>query len=62
MDYMVSAGYDPSGMVETMQMLQNKQKTRTIEFFSTHPSDATRIRNIKNLIPEVMPYFEKASQ
>lgn len=47
MDYMVRAGYNPNGMVETMQMLQNQQKTRTIEFFSTHPSPANRVAYLK---------------
>jgi len=36
LDYMVGAGYNPYGMVETMQMLQNQQKIRPVEFFSTH--------------------------
>ena len=43
LDYMVQAGYDPHGMIETMQMLQNEQKTRPIEFFSTHPNPENRI-------------------
>jgi predicted Zn-dependent protease len=47
MDYMVRAGYDPNGMVETMQMLQNQQKTRTIEFFSTHPNPENRVAYLK---------------
>src|SRR4030042_519445 len=47
LDYMVRAGYDPNGMVETMQMLQNQQKTRTIEFLSTHPSPENRVAYLK---------------
>ena len=47
MDYMVRAGYNPNGMVETMQMLQDQQKTQTIEFFSTHPSPANRVSYLK---------------
>ena len=43
MDYMVRAGYNPNGMVETMQMLQDQQKTRSIEFFSTHPNPENRV-------------------
>ncbi|MHC4482664.1 MAG: M48 family metalloprotease [Planctomycetota bacterium] len=41
--YMVRARYDPYGMVETIQMLQDQQKTRPVEFFSTHPSPENRI-------------------
>ncbi len=43
LDYMVRAGYDPYGMVETMQMLQDEQRARSIEFFSTHPDPENRI-------------------
>jgi len=43
LDYMVRAGYNPYGMVETMQILQNMQTTRPIEFFSTHPNPQNRI-------------------
>lgn len=43
LDYMVRAGYNPYAMVETMQMLQNQQRTRPVEFFSTHPNPENRI-------------------
>ena len=47
MDYMVRAGYNPNGMVETMQMLQDQQKTQNIEFFSTHPNPTSRVAYLK---------------
>ncbi len=43
MDYMVRAGYNPYGMVETMQMLESLSGTRPPEFLSTHPSPENRI-------------------
>lgn len=43
MDYMVRAGYNPYGIVETMQMLQNEDSIRPVEFLSTHPSPENRI-------------------
>jgi len=43
LDYMVRAGYNPYGMVETMQILQNQQEIKPIEFFSTHPIPQNRI-------------------
>ena len=43
LDYMVSAGYNPYGMVETVRMLENEQKQRPIEFLSTHPAPQNRI-------------------
>ena len=43
LNYMVAAGYNPYGMVETIQMLQNLNQTRPIEFLSSHPSPENRI-------------------
>lgn len=43
LDYMVRAGYNPYGVVETMQMLQNQQRKGPIEFFSTHPIPRNRM-------------------
>jgi predicted Zn-dependent protease len=45
-DYMVKAGYDPMGMVETMDTLEKESKTRPVEFFSTHPSPENRRGNL----------------
>jgi predicted Zn-dependent protease len=50
MDYMVKAGYTPYGMVETMEILQKQDESRTIEFFSTHPSPENRIELLKEHI------------
>lgn len=47
LNYMVAAGYDPYGMVETIQMLQNQHQIRPVEFFSTHPSARNRIAYIR---------------
>ena len=43
LDYMVKAGYDPHGMLETMQILEQQQKVKPIEFLTTHPSPENRI-------------------
>ncbi len=50
LDYAVRAGYDPYGMVETMQILESLQETRPPEFFSTHPSPENRIGYISERI------------
>ncbi len=41
-DYMVRAGYNPYGMVETMQMLEQEDAIRPIEFLSSHPAPQGR--------------------
>jgi beta-barrel assembly-enhancing protease len=48
--YMKSAGYDPRGMVEFLQVLRNRQgrdpgSVRT--FFSSHPAPADRVRRLQ---------------
>jgi predicted Zn-dependent protease len=43
LDYMVVAGYNPYGIVETMQMLEDQQKERVVEFLSSHPPPGNRI-------------------
>ncbi len=43
MDYMLRAGYNPNGMVETMQILQKEETSNSCDFFSTHPSPENRI-------------------
>jgi predicted Zn-dependent protease len=50
MDYMVKAGYKPTAMVDTMQMLQEQQKVKPIEFFSTHPNPVNRIEYLQERI------------
>lgn len=50
LSYMTQAGYDPHGIVETMQILQDLQTLRPIEFFSTHPNPESRIAYLKEKI------------
>ena len=54
------AGYDPNTALEFWKrMAYEKQGKAPPEFMSTHPSDETRINNIRKLIPQIMPYYEK---
>jgi predicted Zn-dependent protease len=58
--FMAMAGYNPNGAVEFWQrMAAEKGGAAPPEFLSTHPSDETRIRKIKDLIPEAMTYYNK---
>jgi predicted Zn-dependent protease len=50
LSYMTQAGYDPNGMVETMQILETLQTYRPIEFFSTHPNPESRIAYLQDRI------------
>jgi predicted Zn-dependent protease len=58
--FMAIAGYDPRISLNFWQRLaEAKQAKAPPEFLSTHPSDITRINNIKQLIPEAMKYYPK---
>jgi predicted Zn-dependent protease len=47
MSYMVAAGYNPYGMVETMEILEKLQHEGYDEFMSSHPSPIHRIEYLK---------------
>jgi predicted Zn-dependent protease len=58
MDYMVRAGYNPNGAVELMQMLQQQDQFKPVEFFSSHPSPENRILYLKSRIQTRYPNVE----
>lgn len=55
LDYATRAGYNPYGMVETMQILERLQETRPPEFFSTHPSPENRVGYVSERIETKYP-------
>ncbi len=58
--FMSMAGYDPNTAVAFWErMTKMKEGAAPPEFLSTHPSDETRVKNIKALIPEAMQYYRK---
>ncbi|CAN5485372.1 M48 family metallopeptidase [soil metagenome] len=58
--FMAIAGYDPT---EAVAFWERMEKTsggnKPPEILSTHPSDATRIADIKAFLPEAMKYYKK---
>lgn len=56
--FMAMAGYDPNVAVGFWErMAAQKQGQASIEFLSTHPSDQTRIEDIKKTLPEALKYY-----
>jgi predicted Zn-dependent protease len=57
--YMARAGYDPREAVTFWQrMAQASAGKKPPEFMSTHPSDQTRIEQLKRLMPQAMAIYE----
>ncbi len=60
--FMAMAGYDPNKAIGFLErMAQEKKGLRPPEFMSTHPSNETRIRKVKETIPRVMQYYKKST-
>lgn len=58
--FMAMAGYDPGAAVTFWQRMSSKSAgAKPPEFMSTHPSDETRIADIRRLLPEAMKYYRK---
>jgi predicted Zn-dependent protease len=57
--FMAMAGYDPHTAVEFWQRMADQGGQKPPEFLSTHPSDQTRIKKIKDALPEAMEYYNK---
>lgn len=55
-EFMTQAGYDPRGIVELMQILNNaSQAGRSPEFLSSHPNPGNRVEQLRNLIAQTYP-------
>jgi predicted Zn-dependent protease len=59
--YMARAGYDPHEAVELWKrMMTSSGGHAPPQYASTHPSDATRIRQLEEWMPKFMAEYEKA--
>ena len=52
------AGYDPNVAVAFWQRMSSKGGAKPPELLSTHPSDQTRIKNLREFMPEAMKYYK----
>lgn len=56
--FMRLAGYDPNVALSFWQKMSAASSNSTPEFMSTHPSDATRISQIKKELPTVLSKYQ----
>lgn len=54
------AGYDPSGAVSVWGKMMASGGAHPPQFLSTHPNPESRMQDIENYLPLVMPLYEKA--
>ncbi len=54
------AGYDPRAAVRLWEKMAAAGKSGAPEFLSTHPSPDNRIQALNELVPKMMPIYEKA--
>jgi predicted Zn-dependent protease len=53
------AGYDPNAAISLWQKMAKLSGGGSgPEWLSTHPSDETRISNLKQMVPKVMPFYQ----
>lgn len=55
--FMAMAGYDPRASIDFWSRMAASNSGAPPEFLSTHPSDETRIRELKQHMPEAMDYY-----
>lgn len=55
--FMAMAGYDPNAAVGFWQRMAAGSAGAPPQFLSTHPSDETRIRKLRECLPEALQYY-----
>ncbi|MCO5232643.1 MAG: M48 family metallopeptidase [Chitinophagales bacterium] len=56
--FMAIAGYNPEAAISFWQQMAAGNKNSSPEFLSTHPSDNTRINQIKEYLPTALKYYK----
>lgn len=56
------AGYDPNEAIAFWERMAKKGGAAPPEFMSTHPSNATRIADLKKFMPTALKYYQKSNK
>ncbi len=57
--FMAMAGYDPHSAITFWERMAKAGGQKPPELMSTHPADETRIKDLKEFLPEAMKYYKK---
>ncbi|HLG34842.1 MAG TPA: M48 family metallopeptidase [Bacteroidia bacterium] len=57
MVFMAMAGYNPTNALDMWERMSKAGGGKMPEFLSTHPSDATRSKNMRAYLPQAMKYY-----
>lgn len=60
LELMAKAGFDPRSSVQLWQNMKKAGGGAPPELLSTHPAPDSRIKELQNQIPKVMPYYNEA--
>ncbi len=60
--FMALAGYNPNEAVPFWQRMASKGGQKPPQILSTHPADATRIKQIQAWLPEALTYYKPAGR
>ena len=62
--YMARAGYDPREAIAFWERMSKATSGtgKPLEFMSTHPSDATRIEQLKRLLPPALEEYQRSAK
>jgi predicted Zn-dependent protease len=60
--YMARAGYDPREAITFWERMEQSSGAQPPEFASTHPSHATRVRDLQAFLPTALAEFGKSKQ
>ncbi|AZQ83667.1 M48 family peptidase [Colwellia sp. Arc7-635] len=60
-DLMAKSGFDPKASIKLWQNMAKVSQGAPLEFMSTHPSNATRIKQLTEHLPKSTPFFKQAT-
>lgn len=61
-ELMARAGFDPNAAIKLWQKMAKQNANTPLEIASTHPSNDTRVRDLKQIVAKVEPLYKNAKK